>query len=98
MAERKYFGKLGDVIEPPPMIEAQTDSYAEFLQAVLQAIHGLGPFPGLLVFQADVAIDVVGQFRVDVAKEIQQRLIPLIAVLNGALSQSDELLQRLLVH
>ena len=33
MAERKYFGKLGDVIEPPPMIEAQTDSYAEFLQA-----------------------------------------------------------------
>ncbi|MGO9608646.1 MAG: DNA-directed RNA polymerase subunit beta, partial [Verrucomicrobiia bacterium] len=33
MAERKYFGKLGDVIQPPPMIEAQTDSYAEFLQA-----------------------------------------------------------------
>src|ERR1700693_359846 len=33
MAERKYFGKLGDVIEPPPFIEAQTDSYAEFLQS-----------------------------------------------------------------
>src|SRR5271169_2469788 len=33
MAEKKYFGKLGDVIQPPPMIEAQTDSYAEFLQA-----------------------------------------------------------------
>ena len=33
MAERKYFGKLGDVIEPPPMIEAQIASYEEFLQA-----------------------------------------------------------------
>ena len=26
MAERKYFGKLGDVIEPPPFIEAQIES------------------------------------------------------------------------
>jgi DNA-directed RNA polymerase subunit beta len=33
MAERKYFGKLLDAIEPPPLIEAQTDSYKEFLQA-----------------------------------------------------------------
>ena len=33
MAERKYFGKLTDVIEPPPLIEAQIDSYEEFLQA-----------------------------------------------------------------
>ena len=33
MAERKYFGKLADVIQPPPLIEAQTTSYAEFLQA-----------------------------------------------------------------
>ncbi len=33
MAERKYFGKLKDAIEPPPMIEAQTKSYEEFLQA-----------------------------------------------------------------
>ena len=33
MAERKYFGKLTDVIEPPPLIEAQIDSYKEFLQA-----------------------------------------------------------------
>ena len=33
MAERKYFGKLKDAIEPPPMIEAQTQSYEEFLQA-----------------------------------------------------------------
>ncbi|MGD0017014.1 MAG: DNA-directed RNA polymerase subunit beta [Verrucomicrobiia bacterium] len=33
MAERKYFGKLTDVIEPPPLIEAQIDSYNEFLQA-----------------------------------------------------------------
>ena len=33
MAERKYFGKLGDVIEPPPFIEPQIESYAEFLQA-----------------------------------------------------------------
>ncbi len=33
MAERKNFGRLTDVIEAPPMIEAQTRSYAEFLQA-----------------------------------------------------------------
>jgi DNA-directed RNA polymerase subunit beta len=33
MAERKYFGKLTDVIEPPPLIEAQIESYEEFLQA-----------------------------------------------------------------
>ncbi len=33
MLERKYFGKLGDVIEPPPLIEAQIQSYEEFLQA-----------------------------------------------------------------
>ena len=33
MRERKYFGKLGDVIEPPPLIEAQIQSYEEFLQA-----------------------------------------------------------------
>ena len=33
MVERKYFGKLGDVIEPPPMIEPQIQSYEEFLQA-----------------------------------------------------------------
>ena len=33
MAERKYFGKLLDAIEPPPLIEAQTRSYEEFLQA-----------------------------------------------------------------
>jgi DNA-directed RNA polymerase subunit beta len=33
MAERKHFGKLTDVIEPPPLIEAQIDSYGEFLQA-----------------------------------------------------------------
>ena len=35
MAERKYFGKLGDVIEPPPMIEAQVQSYEDFLQATV---------------------------------------------------------------
>ena len=33
MLERKYFGKLKDAIEPPPLIEAQTKSYEEFLQA-----------------------------------------------------------------
>ncbi len=33
MAERKYFGKLGDVIEPPALIEPQIVSYNEFLQA-----------------------------------------------------------------
>jgi len=33
MAERKYFGKLGDVIEPPALIEPQIVSYDEFLQA-----------------------------------------------------------------
>ena len=33
MAERKYFGKLKDLIEPPDLIEAQISSYAEFLQA-----------------------------------------------------------------
>jgi DNA-directed RNA polymerase subunit beta len=37
MAERKYFGKLGDVIEPPAMIEAQVQSYEEFLQATVPA-------------------------------------------------------------
>ena len=33
MRERKYYGKLGDVIEPPQLIEAQIESYKEFLQA-----------------------------------------------------------------
>ncbi len=33
MRERKYFGKLGDVIEPPQLIEAQIKSFEEFLQA-----------------------------------------------------------------
>jgi len=33
MAERKYFGKFRDVIEAPPFIEPQIQSYAEFLQA-----------------------------------------------------------------
>jgi len=37
MSERKYFGRLTDVIEPPPMIEAQIKSYAEFLQADVAA-------------------------------------------------------------
>ena len=32
MADRKYFGKLTDVIEIPDLIELQTNSYAEFLQ------------------------------------------------------------------
>jgi DNA-directed RNA polymerase subunit beta len=32
MAERKYYGKLADVIEPPPLIETQIESYEEFLQ------------------------------------------------------------------
>ena len=33
MRERKYYGKLGDVIEPPQLIEAQIESYKEFLQS-----------------------------------------------------------------
>ena len=33
MRERKYYGKLGDVIEPPQLIEAQIGSFEEFLQA-----------------------------------------------------------------
>src|SRR3989442_4157750 len=33
MRERKYYGKLGDVIEPPQLIEAQIQSFEEFLQA-----------------------------------------------------------------
>jgi DNA-directed RNA polymerase subunit beta len=33
MVERKYFGKIGDIIEPPPLIEAQIKSYEDFLQA-----------------------------------------------------------------
>lgn len=33
MAERKYFGKLSEVIETPPLIEPQVRSYEEFLQA-----------------------------------------------------------------
>jgi DNA-directed RNA polymerase subunit beta len=33
MRERKYYGKLGDVIEPPQLIEAQIKSFEEFLQA-----------------------------------------------------------------
>ena len=33
MRERKYYGKLGDVIEPPQLIEALLKSYEEFLQA-----------------------------------------------------------------
>jgi DNA-directed RNA polymerase subunit beta len=33
MRERKYYGKLGDVIEAPQLIEAQIKSYEEFLQA-----------------------------------------------------------------
>ncbi len=32
MAERKYFGKLVDIIEPPEMIEAQIQSYEDYLQ------------------------------------------------------------------
>src|SRR2546426_400029 len=32
MAERKHFGKFAEVIEPPQFIEAQIQSYAEFLQ------------------------------------------------------------------
>ena len=38
MAERKYFGKLGDVIEPPPFIEGQIQSYEEFLQATVAKV------------------------------------------------------------
>ena len=37
MRERKYYGKLGDVIEPPQLIEAQIESYKEFLQADVPA-------------------------------------------------------------
>jgi DNA-directed RNA polymerase subunit beta len=33
MVERKYFGKLREAIEPPALIDAQTSSYEEFLQA-----------------------------------------------------------------
>ncbi len=32
MAERKNFGKLTDVIEPPDLIELQTNSYVDYLQ------------------------------------------------------------------
>ena len=32
MAERKNFGKLIDIIEPPDLIQVQTSSYKEFLQ------------------------------------------------------------------
>ncbi len=32
MSERKYFGKIREVINPPNLIEVQLDSYVEFLQ------------------------------------------------------------------
>ncbi len=32
MAERQYFGKLKDVIQPPNLVELQLDSYRDFLQ------------------------------------------------------------------
>ena len=32
MAERLYFGKFEEVIEPPNLIEVQSRSYDEFLQ------------------------------------------------------------------
>ena len=32
MSERKYFGKIREVIEPPNLIEIQLNSYSEFLQ------------------------------------------------------------------
>ncbi|MDQ3622483.1 MAG: DNA-directed RNA polymerase subunit beta [Verrucomicrobiota bacterium] len=32
MSERKYFGKIREVIEPPNLIEVQINSYVEFLQ------------------------------------------------------------------
>ncbi|MEO8352906.1 MAG: DNA-directed RNA polymerase subunit beta, partial [Chthoniobacteraceae bacterium] len=32
MSERKYFGKIREVIDPPNLIEMQLNSYAEFLQ------------------------------------------------------------------
>src|SRR5947207_14607964 len=37
MRERKYYGKLGDVIEPPQLLESQVQSFAEFLQAEVPA-------------------------------------------------------------
>ncbi len=37
MRERKYYGKLGDVIEPPQLIESQIQSFEEFLQAEVPA-------------------------------------------------------------
>jgi len=36
-AERKNFGKIKEVLAPPNLIEVQTDSYKEFLQADLPA-------------------------------------------------------------
>ena len=35
MSERKYFGKIREVIDPPNLIEVQLNSYAEFLQTNL---------------------------------------------------------------
>ena len=32
MSERKYFGKIREVIDPPNLIEVQLNSYVEFLQ------------------------------------------------------------------
>ena len=32
MSERKYFGKIREVIDPPNLIEIQLNSYVEFLQ------------------------------------------------------------------
>ena len=32
MAERRYFGNIEEVIEPPNLIEVQSKSYEDFLQ------------------------------------------------------------------
>jgi DNA-directed RNA polymerase subunit beta len=36
MSERKYFGKIREVIDPPNLIEIQLNSYTEFLQTEVQ--------------------------------------------------------------
>ncbi len=36
MSERKYFGKIREVIDPPNLIEVQLNSYVEFLQTNVQ--------------------------------------------------------------
>nr|NIS43561.1 DNA-directed RNA polymerase subunit beta [Desulfuromonadales bacterium] len=42
MAQRKYFGRLTDLIEPPDLIEAQIKSYEDFLQATVAASRRQG--------------------------------------------------------